>query len=326
MPTTPKKPLVVTNRASLEAWMGGQSREVVVAVATRAALRVAPLVVRVARNGLDPTRQRELALLTGRIFRALAIASVSAGDPNRTLSSAAREAAGAAGDSSVLAIVAVEVTGAAMSAASAAANSAACAAAATPQIRSTAGAAADAFVKAVEAAGANTSGADVAAWSEVRADIEAARADDIGALVSAPLWRQREPRWVRPTVESLQAALPADEDWAVWINWYMEQLSGGPREGAYEIVFASVPQAEWDKGPAAANAWIKAQLQASEANLPRERVDFHDRNSFEKWLEGQEPNVPVLLATRAALRALPASVRTGGGRDWVGEAAQSRRF
>ena len=50
-----------------------------------------------------------------------------------------------------------------MSAASAAANSAACASAATPQIRSAAGAAVDAFVKAVEAADANTSGADVAA-------------------------------------------------------------------------------------------------------------------------------------------------------------------
>ena len=85
MPTKSGKPLIFINRASLEAWMGGQSREVVVAVATRAALQVAPLAVRVARNGLDPTRQRELALLTGRIFRALAIASVSAEDPIKPL-------------------------------------------------------------------------------------------------------------------------------------------------------------------------------------------------------------------------------------------------
>ena len=74
MPTKPKKPLAVTNRASLEAWMRGQSCEVVLAIAVRAALRVAPLAVRITRKGLGPARQRELMLLTGRIFRALALA------------------------------------------------------------------------------------------------------------------------------------------------------------------------------------------------------------------------------------------------------------
>lgn len=311
MTTESGKPLIATNKASLEAWMGGQSREVVVAVATRAALRVAPLAVRIARNGLDPTRQQELALLTGRIFRALAIARVSAEDPNRTLSSAAREAAGAAGDLSVLAIVAAEVTGAAMSAASAAANSAACAAAATPQIRTTAGAAVDAFVKAVEAADANISGADAAAWSEVRSDIEAARGDDIGALLSAPLWRQREPRWVRPAVESLQAALPANEDWAVWINWYMEHLSGGPREGAYEIVFASVPQAEWDKGQAAANAWIREHLPPDFA-LSEKRAEFEieDRAWRREWLARRDSSEVIAIAARVALRVLPIALQS----------------
>lgn len=190
----------------------------------------------------------------------------------------------------MLAIVAAEVTGAALSAASAAANSVACAAAATPQIRTTAGAAVDAFVKAVEAADANISGADAAAWSEVRSDIEAARGDDIGALLSAPLWRQREPRWVRPAVESLQAALPANEDWAVWINWYMEQLSGGPREGAYEIAFASVPEAEWDKGPAAANAWIREHLPPELDAEQRVQSVIQDQRSLQAWLKGRSPD------------------------------------
>ena len=54
--------------------------------------------------------------------------------------------------------------------------------------------------------------------------------------------------------------MPEDEDWDVWIDWYEERLRGGSRGENYELVFASVPQEEWDKGPAAANAWIKAHL------------------------------------------------------------------
>jgi hypothetical protein len=310
MPTEPNEPLIVTNRASLEEWMRAQSREVVLAIAARAAMRVAPLAVRVARKGLGPTQQRELTLLTGRIFRALALARVSAQDPNRTFSSAARTAAGAASDSSVLAIVTTEETIAAIFATSAAANSASSAAAANPHIPPTAAAAVDAFVKAIEAADANTSAADAVAWSEVRSDIEAARRDNIGARLSAPLWRQHEPRWVRPAVESLQAALPGDEDWAVWIDWYAEQLRGGSRDGAYDIVFASVPQAEWDKGPAAANAWIREHLPPGlDEGQQLAESEINDRVSLEARLKGRSPEVAVIVAARAALRVAPVAVR-----------------
>jgi hypothetical protein len=99
------------------------------------------------------------------------------------------------------------------------------------------------------------------------------------------------------------------EDWDVWIEWYQDRLRGGSRGEAYELVFASVPQEEWDKGPAAANAWIKRKIRLTEVGDPHALIDFHDRRSFEKWLEGQEPNVPVLLATRAALRVLPVAIQ-----------------
>jgi hypothetical protein len=69
-------------------------------------------------------------------------------------------------------------------------------------------------------------------------------------------------------VESLQAALPGDEDWDVWFDWYEQHFRGGSRGKAYELVIASVPQPEWDKGPAAANAWIKAHLPKT-AETPR---------------------------------------------------------
>jgi hypothetical protein len=60
-----------------------------------------------------------------------------------------------------------------------------------------------------------------------------------------------------------------NHNWDVWIDWYEERLRGGSRGKDYELVFASVPAEEWDKGPAAANAWIKAHLpKAQEAARP----------------------------------------------------------
>ena len=59
---------------------------------------------------------------------------------------------------------------------------------------------------------------------------------------------------------TLKSALPRNEDWDVWIHWYEVRLFGGSRGEDYELVFATVLQEEWDKGPAAANAWIKAHL------------------------------------------------------------------
>ena len=120
----------------------------------------------------------------------------------------------------------------------------------------------DAFVKAVEAADANTSGADVAAWSEVRADIEAAGGDNIGALLkSASFGGNAEPRWTDLPWKVYKQLCQRTKIGLFGSTGTWSCLKGGGLvEGAYEIVFASVPQAEWDKGQAAANAWIRVHL------------------------------------------------------------------
>ncbi len=85
---------------------------------------------------------------------------------------------------------------------------------------------------------------------------------ELGAdtLADLPLRSESPPDWRKNDWESLKAALPSDEDWNVWIEWYEERLRGGSRGEAYELVFASAPQEVWDQGPAAANAWIRAHL------------------------------------------------------------------
>ena len=75
-----------------------------------------------------------------------------------------------------------------------------------------------------------------------------------------PLWAGDGPNGPARASGRPQFALPEDQDWDVWIDWYEERLRGGSPGEAYEIVFASVPQEEWEEGPAAANAWIKAHL------------------------------------------------------------------
>jgi hypothetical protein len=99
----------------------------------------------------------------------------------------------------------------------------------------------------------------VTAWDEVQFD--AAIVDGAGprAVIDSPLWSSSPDR-VAQFWLSLRAALPRDHDWDVWIGWYEQRLRGGSRGDDDELVFASVPQGEWDKGPAAANAWIKAHL------------------------------------------------------------------
>jgi hypothetical protein len=66
--------------------------------------------------------------------------------------------------------------------------------------------------------------------------------------------------WASDAWARLRATLPKDEDWDVWIDWYEERLRGGSRGEDYELIFASVPQEDWDKGPAAINGWIREHL------------------------------------------------------------------
>jgi hypothetical protein len=112
-----------------------------------------------------------------------------------------------------------------------------------------------------------------AAWREVRSDVERLEKLGISASVDLPLWSRGPPKWAADAWASFQASLPKGEDWEVWFDWYEQRLGGGSRGEDYELVFAGVPQEEWGKGPAAANAWIKAHLPHSEGYNLKEPVE-----------------------------------------------------
>ncbi len=99
------------------------------------------------------------------------------------------------------------------------------------------------------------------AWEECRHDARLVQTLGAAGLSNCSIWSAgRDEIWANNAWAKLRATLPKDEDWDVWIEWYAERLRGGSRGEAYELVFATVPQGEWNRGPATANAWIKAHL------------------------------------------------------------------
>ena len=205
----------------------------------RAALRVAPLAVRLLRNQQSDQGFELVATLASAIYRACASAKVVARYPVHTIELrtaahvAASHAAGAsasgaaafvsAGTSAAYAAYAAFYTNAEASAANAA-NSVAQAVAAASN--------ADAY---------DPKAAIRAIWEETRVDV--ALVQDLGVIASSdlPLWSHGAPLWAGLAWSSLQEALPERENWKVWTDWYEDRLNGGSRGEAYELVFASVP-------------------------------------------------------------------------------------
>jgi len=225
---------------SLEGWLMQQAPQVTAAIAARAALRVTPYL-----------GSRFPASL-GANLREIALARVAAKYPNH------------ANELRATALVAVERALVAHSrelTLSAAAYAAAVADIITQDTAFPAPLAAPfdeppPFAAAFAAAAA----ADPAVRMEIRFDASALQRLGARRLADLPLWWESPPDYWKKDWERLKAALPDDEDWDVWIDWYEERLRGGSRGEAYELVFARAPQEVWDRGPAAANAWIKVHL------------------------------------------------------------------
>jgi hypothetical protein len=241
--------LIFHDREALKAWLDGQNREVCVAIAARAALRVLPLVVLDAkRPNTKPLRQ--IVVLTGAVFRATAVARAAAKYPARAselLATAASASAFSAADASAStsAAPALAVVGAAEYAA----------------VAVDAPANVSAFASAAVDTAATAALAYASAWAMASADaLFISDGGDALQLADRPLWGSLPPQWAATAWKSLQAVLPKDEDWKIWFDWYEDRLAGRGRDERHELAFATVPPDVWDKGAAEANAWIKAHL------------------------------------------------------------------
>ena len=120
-------------------------------------------------------------------------------------------------------------------------------------------------------------------WEEILADVLTVQNQKVGNVVDLPLWLRARPQWANIAWAELQALLPDRDNWDVWIDWYEERLRGGSPGEAYELVFASVPQEEWEEGPAAANAWIKAHLPKPAGAAPPADLPEPVANAKSPW-------------------------------------------
>jgi hypothetical protein len=248
-------PPYVLGVKSLEIWLRGQSREVAAAIAARAALRVAPLVIAAKPKRKSAKATRLFANLTSAVFRASALARVAAKYPAsaKELRRAADAAAFALTDFSPAADVAYF-----------AAHAAFCAAEivglADRAFASRAKAAAYAADASADVAGSIPGAYSAAVWSEIRADIASILADGVRVVMDRPLWSTETPKWASSAWIDLKSSLPPEENWEVWMGWYQQRLDGGSRGEAYEFVAATASINVWRKGASAANAWIREHL------------------------------------------------------------------
>jgi hypothetical protein len=244
---------------SLKDWLTKQVPQVTAAIAARVALRLAACEGRFAPKTWSAEGSSRFLASLGADFRAIALARVVAKYPNH------------ANELRATALVAAERAFLAQSGGlilSAAAYAAAAADVVTQDSAYAAPFDDPPPFAAAYAAAATT--ADPAVRMEIGFDASAVQRLGARRLADLPLWWESPPDWWKHDWERLKAVLSDDEDWDVWIDWYEERLCGGSRGEAYELVFATAPQEIWDRGPAAANAWIKAHLPPDSGvlNLP----------------------------------------------------------
>jgi hypothetical protein len=240
---------------SLGTWLTMQTPKVMTAIAARTALRLIPCQSRHAPKGGDPKVACQFSASTGASFRACALARVVTKYPQH------------AKELRAIALRAAEDAAAALMP-GALALSAAAFAAATAELGAKESAFALVFQGQFEDAApfgaayaAAAAAADPALRGEILSDVSAMQRFGADKLADLPLWRGDLPDWWKHDWQRLMAALPRDEDWEVWIEWYNERFVGGSPGEVDELVFASSPPEVWDAGPAATNAWIRAHLE-----------------------------------------------------------------
>ena len=248
-----------SDHEAVEAWLKTQPQAVSVALAARAALRSVPTFSR-----LDWYRSpREAAVLLCQSLCAAAASSFCSCGYQRVAARRAARAAyvAASGYASVAAAAAerhiIPIVGPAARIAADAAN------AAITDDDHAGSAIVSRFDAAAGSAVAWADGARVARYA-ARADALLLAGGDpaaIRAVCASPLWPDGPPDWAEAAWSKLKAALPRDEGWAVWTEWYEARLRGAPYDLPLEEARVLEPAEDDWSDPKRANAKL-AEIEA----------------------------------------------------------------
>ena len=190
-------------------WLEWRNPRDALIIGARVALRVLPLVARAAPIVEHQQAKRRFAALALATFRATALARAAGKYRSRAFRTSLFADAASAADNAGAAFAAADANGAPFVAAAASAVRAA--------VAHPAASAADAAAAAAAAVVADAS----AVWASVADDIAVLQSMGTAPLAPSPLWAALlPPLWATGAWASLRAALPADQNWTFWIDWY----------------------------------------------------------------------------------------------------------
>ncbi len=192
------------------------------------------------------------------VFRATAVAWVTARYPGQQMQLVWANAAGAA-------VVASAAHPAATFAVTAATSAATAAASATPDAAVVAAHTAVAADEDVHAAAGHAAFAATKLWSAVSTNATRAEKGVASVIAGSPLWPQSQPEQLRYLWQRMKAALlAANQEWHVWTIWYDDRLDGHVRDEERELAYVRIEEALWSQGPAIVNAEIKRRIEELE--------------------------------------------------------------
>ena len=88
----------------------------------------------------------------------------------------------------------------------------------------------------------------------------ASKATPIEDLFACALWPDGIPVWASRRWAEFKDALPLEERWGVWTDWYEARLVGKPANSEQELKKVTIAGKEWAEGPAKTNATIESLI------------------------------------------------------------------
>lgn len=264
-------------------WLNGQSEDVAVVFAARAALRVIPTITFSPWPGTGRRTTNEVVL---RVFRAVAAAWSVAAYPGqrKALNNAARAALSGLGDLKAPSPIRAAVYASAIATGEAGAPSRASTAVgyALDAVGSKGQEASELFLQALAT--------DASLLHERFSAV---------TLANSKLWPDRIPGSVSDDWGKLRATLLGqNQDWEVWTEWYDARLAGDVANHEFQVARATMDDAIWQQSPTMVNAHVKQLITEAFRHATEDKPD-----------ELPEADAIPLQATAASQFALNAEGR-----------------
>ena len=101
---------------------------------------------------------------------------------------------------------------------------------------------------------------------ELLNDIVFIEKNGLNSLMGRPLWSIPQPQWVTTLWTELRSRLDPRAGWLPWLSWYDRRITGFEASERHELIYCSVPESIWLNGIATGNAWLSRRL-AEDINL-----------------------------------------------------------